>query len=199
MKQIVFGTFCFFLLTPLLAFGQIYVPTPVSDAEIRDGSSLKMRSIELERVKRDADKVVFDKPDKEREIKFALIKEDFENIQKLQSLIVKSYTTGKNINYEKIGSAATEMRMRSVRLDENLFNANSVADEKENKRKNSVQLSLRDLIIELDKYIGRFVSSPIFQNTKLVDTKTSESAQKDLVKILLFSDSIAKQSSSLKK
>ena len=100
MKKIIF-----FGITNLLFISSIVVaqiPNPVADTEMRDGSSIRRRSIELERVKRDAVKLRPTEDSTERTIKFAEIKEDFENIQKLQSEIVKAYTTGKNINYEKI-------------------------------------------------------------------------------------------------
>src|SRR6478672_5859168 len=82
-------------------FAQIS-PHPVLEAEIRDNTSIRMRSMQLERVKRESTEVVSEEPSKERLVKLAEIKEDFENIQKLQNEIVKAYTTGKKINFEKI-------------------------------------------------------------------------------------------------
>lgn len=197
MKQIVFGTFCFLMLAPFLVFGQSRVPTPVVDSEIRDRSSLKLRSIELERVKREAEKLVLNEPGVERDFRFGLVKSDFEEIQKLQNLIVIAYTTGKEINYSKISDLAAEIKERSVRLDKNLFAGGSIADENEKKAENRNQTSFKNAIIDLDNAIGSFVTSPMFQNVKLVDAKTSESAQLELAKILFLSQLIAKNAASM--
>ena len=102
MKSTILGVF------GLLVFNSSVLaqvsPTPVINNEIRDPTSMRMRAIDMERVKKDANKVSLDEPTKEQTIKFAEIKEDFENIQKLESEIVKVYESGKEINFNKISN-----------------------------------------------------------------------------------------------
>jgi hypothetical protein len=177
-------------------FAQIS-PHPVIEAEIRDNTSIRMRSMQLERVKRESTEVVPEEPSKERIAKLAEIKEDFENIQKLQNEVVKAYTTGKKINFGKIDDSAAKISKKALRLDANLFGAES---DKWSKTKNNDDVgtkSVRDLIIELDDAIGNFVSSPIFTNNKLVDSKISEKSQIDLQKIIKLSETLSKAAKKL--
>ncbi len=159
-------------------------PAPIVESDLRD-NTIKMRSIDLERVKQDAWKVKPGESTKKREIKFGEIKKNFENIQKLQDRIVRVYTTGKTIDYPKISKSALKITKNAIRLDENLFGGNQedtveINDPVERK-------SVRDLIIELDNGIGKFVKSPIFQNTKVVDSQISSETQLELRKIMKLS------------
>jgi hypothetical protein len=198
MKQFIFGMIFLVIFATVCLYGQTYVPTPVADQEMRDTSSIRRRSMELERVKQDSERPTFGESSKESEIKFGLIKEDFEKIQFLQDSIVTAYTKGKSIDFQKIVDSATEMRKRSVRLDVNLFSENSGDVGKKKSPATSKNTNLRDLIVELDNAIGRFVASPIFQNTKVVDTKVSETSKQDLAIIIRLSETISKQVSILK-
>ncbi len=159
-------------------------PAPIVESDLRD-NTIKMRSIDLERVKQDAWKVKPGESTKKREIKFGEIKKNFENIQKLQDRIVRVYTTGKTIDYPKISKSALKITKNAIRLDENLFGGNQedtveINDPVERK-------SVRDLIIDLDNGIGKFVKSPIFQNTKVVDSQISSETQLELRKIMKLS------------
>jgi cell fate (sporulation/competence/biofilm development) regulator YlbF (YheA/YmcA/DUF963 family) len=195
MKKIVFFgmTNLFFLSS--IAFAQ--VPNPVADNEMRDGSSIRRRAIELERVKRESNKLKPRESTEEQEIKFAEIKEDFENIQKLQGEIIKAYTTGRKINYEKISQSAAEMTKKTVRLDANLFDSKIEETVKNKDSEKTKPKIVRDLIIELDKVIGTFVSSPVFKNTKLVDEQSSEKSRLDLEKIFKLSDTLSREAKKL--
>ena len=195
MKSTILGVFGLLVLTSSI-FAQIS-PNPVVETEVRDNNSIRMRSIAIERAKRDSNNPTKKEPTKEEIIKFAEIKEDFENIQKLQNQIVKSYTTGKKINYEKISDSAAELSKKALRLDANLFRAES---DNRNKTKSKDEVgtkSVRNLIIELDEAIGNFVSSPIFTNNKLIDSKLSEKTQLDLQKIIKFSETLSKEAKQL--
>lgn len=176
---------------------QVPTPEPTIEVELRE-NSIRMRSAELERIKRESAKPKPRESAKEREIKFAEIKEDFENIQKLQDKIVKSYITEKKINYSKISELATDMRNKALRLNANLFGTKSdepnVFEDSKTAEKNSV----KSLIIELDNAIGLFIGSPIFQNTKIVDRKTSEIAQSNLKKILNLSEALSREADKIK-
>lgn len=180
----------------LLAFGLLLFPAsicaqvspnPVADMEVRDSNSIRMRSLEIERVKRDASKPHLTETSQEAETRIARISDDFEAIQKLQSSIVKAYTTGKTINYKRIRESAGEMRRRAVRLGVNFFSTNAETVNEENRRTQSPALDdVKDLVVELDEAVGAFVTSPVFEKA-VVDSRLLEKAQLDLVKIVLLS------------
>lgn len=185
--------FIFFLLiTPLGAMGQVSppLPVPVTESEIRD-DSLKMRSNELERIKRDSRKPLSKASAKEREIRFAKIKNDFEGIQKSQDQIIKAYTTGKKINFKKISRAAANLRKQALRLDKNLFGSEE-EDKPSEKNRSKNPNTIRNLIIELDRAIGNFVKSPIFNNKNVVELEESRKARRQLQKIIELSHALSK-------
>lgn len=198
MKQTTFLTISLLLILSGWVNAQLPPPpTPVVEADLRD-NTIKMRSVELERIKREANKLNPVESTKEREIRFGEIKEDFENIQKLQDSIIKAYTTGKKINYPKISSSAMNMRKNALRLNENLFGAKPHESSKNDKSKEIENKNVRSLIIELDNLIGSFIKSPIFQNTKIVDSKVSEEAQTELKKILNLSNMLSIEAEKMK-
>jgi hypothetical protein len=180
------------LLSITMPYGAQVSPNPVINNEIKDNSSIRTRSIELEKVKRDAKKLRQPETSKETEIRFKEIKDDFEGIQKLQSSIVKTYTTGVKINYEKISELAFEMKKKAVRLDINFFNTIYTANsDKKPKDKMPIAKSVRDLIIELDKAIEVFVDNPIFKRATIVDSKLLEKSQKNLSEIIKLSEKLS--------
>ena len=195
MKSTIGSVFGLLVFTSAI-FAQIS-PHPVIEAEIRDNTSIRMRSMQLERVKRESNEVIPPAPSKEELIKLAEIKEDFENIQKLQSEIVKSYTSGKKINFGKIDDSAAKLSKKALRLDVNLFGSESDNRSKTKSRNEITTKSVRDLIIELDDAIGNFVRSPIFTNNKLIDSKMSEKSQLDLQKIIKLSETLSKEAKKL--
>lgn len=195
MKMIYLFVFAVFLTIPTGIAAQLNPPppVPVTETEIRN-DSLKMRSAQLERIKRDANKPRPRESSREKEIRFAKIKKDFENIQKLQDQIIKAYTTEKKINYNKISKSSTKMRNDALRLEENLFGENKTKEESVNaKKEQNKQKSVRDLIILLDSALGNFVSSPIFNNLKVVDLEESKKARSQLRKIIYLSRSLSAQ------
>ncbi len=196
MKKIIFCGITNLIFLSAITIAQ--VSNPVADTEMRDGSSIRRRSIELERVKRESNRLTRTEDLNERTIRFAEIKEDFENIQKLQSEIVKAYTHGKKINYEKISASAAEMTKKAARLDVNLFNSKAEKLDKNDTVGNANQKSVRNLIIELDKAIGDFIGSPIFKNTKLIDPQTSRKSGIELEILMKLSMALSKEANKMK-
>ncbi len=172
-------------------------PIPKAEAEIRD-NSIKMRSYELERIKRDAAKPYSATTGKEREIKFAEIKKDFEEIQRLQDSIIKAYTHGRKINYERIGESAAKLRKDALRLDVNLFGTKPEEAGDQKGKDAGKSGSVKDLIIELDRTLSEFIASPIFNNTKVVDSKASKKAQIELEKIIDLSQTLSDAANRMK-
>lgn len=188
MKRVVFSLIGLMLFTTSCAFAQVGVP--VAEIEMRDSTSLRMRAIQLERVKREASKPSSKEPNKADTIRLAKIKDDFEHIQKLQTEIVQAYATGKQINYQKINESAADMNKRAVRLEANLFNLKETREQTEEPNK---QLSVRGLIIDLDAAIADFVDSPIFKNIRVVEKKETEKSQAQLVKIIQLSEALSRE------
>jgi cell fate (sporulation/competence/biofilm development) regulator YlbF (YheA/YmcA/DUF963 family) len=185
---------CCVLVFAIDIIAQLPRPAPVIEMDIRSGSSIKMRSVELERVKRESNKLSVS-DSKEYLLKFEEIKEDFENIQKLQSKVVRVYTTGKTVDYKQIGELSAEISKKALRLERNLFEER--ADKTENS-KDVERKQVRDLIIELDGAIGNFTNGQIFKNTKLVDTENAQTSQDQLKKIVKLSGKLSIEASTQK-
>ena len=196
MKRRFFWIPCFLLFASWQIAAQFPLPRPVVETEIRD-NSIRMRSAELERIKREADKPNLES-NAEREIRFARIKENFENIQKLQDEIVKIYTRSKKIDYGKISNSAANITKNSFRLGETLFGEKLKKTNENKPEENNEPKKVTDLIVALDNAIGDFVSSPIFKNKQTIDRKISEKAEEKLREIIELSDALAKESAKLK-
>lgn len=173
-------------------------PAGGSDKDLRD-TGIRTRSIDLERVDRDAhktDRSKTNKKDAEKEdrlaIKYAEIKADFEQIQMSQDTIIKTYQGTGKIDYQVIGKSAQEINSSAARLKLNLFpvTETKISDEKKEEKAEAqpkTVKSIRDLIVDLDNTIGSFAASPMFQNLRAVDTEVSAKAKLDLEKIIELS------------
>ena len=78
------------------------VPNGSANKDSRDefDNGIRLRSIELERVKRENYRsAIAEKAAENRKINYSQIKKDFELVQKLQNEIIKTYVTGKQIDY----------------------------------------------------------------------------------------------------
>ena len=182
----------FFLMFLASSISAQYIsPVPVIEKEIRDNSSVTMRSIELDRIKRDAKKTTPEKLGPASVNNFLEVKEDFEKIQVLESNIVTVYTTGKQIEYTKIAGFSAEINQSAARLKKNLFflenkDPKKLSDEPEPAEK-ALPDGVKNLIIELDKTIGAFVTNPIFISPKKAKLKEKEKAEDDLKQIIRLS------------
>lgn len=181
-------------------FAQRETPAGAGDKNLAE-DGVKLRSVELERVKREADQALaasFAPISKDMVKKFPEIKEDFEGIQLSQSAIITAYTTGKTIDYATIESSAEQINKKAKRLDSNLFdpktetNAEDKSATKEQKAK-----SIRDLIIDLDTVIGSFVSSKIF-NVKVIEADVAIKTRTDLDEIRLLSSQLSAEAKKMK-
>jgi hypothetical protein len=191
MKQIYRGTIFIILLMSFKLMAQIPPPpVPTIETDIRF-NTIKMRSIELERIKRESENPAPNNPSTTRQFKFTEIKNEFENIQKLEDSIINAYTKGKKIDFTKISESAEEIRKNAIKLDENLFESRITNEKQTVVAEKSKPKNIRDLIIELDNAIGKFVGSKMFKDSKLIDQKESEQAQFELKKIIEISDKLS--------
>lgn len=175
-------------------FGQVPAPPTVSGDKNLEDRDIKERSIELERVRREAnryDPVKRSESSKISEAKFREIKEDFEQIQFSQNELIAGYTKGKEIDYRKIALSSEQINKRGIRLRENLFpspTAKRSETDNKNKTTNSpIQNDIKSLIVEIDNTLAKFVANPIFTNTKLVNSADNEKARSDLDNLISLS------------
>ena len=195
MKNSALFTFLFFTFAVFSSITAQAKP----DSSLRD-DGIRMRSADLERTKRDAEKTN-SAPQMNSEInsKFPEIKEDYEKIQLGQAAIVKAYTTGEKINYEQIEKSAKDMIKNAERLNSNLFTSASETDkDKSDKKSGEKTKGVKDLIVDLDNAIGSFVSSAMFQDLRTVDPKVADKAQNDLTHILKISRALSKEAGKMK-
>ena len=181
-------------------FGQRETPGGAGDKNLGD-DGIKLRSVEIERIKREADKSnasSFAPINTEIKAKFPQIKEDFESVQLLQAAIIKAYTTGKTIDYGMIETSAEGINKKAKRLDANLF-ASKIQKKSDNSKAKETKIkSVKVLIVELDNSIGSFVSSKIFGNINVVDPVVALKTRTDLVKIMDLSDQLSKEAGKMK-
>ncbi len=200
MKKIILSVFLILAASIFsTVFGQL-APAGAGDKTLAD-NDIKLRSVELDRVKRDADKSnasSFAPINAEIKAKFPQIKEDFESVQILQAAIIKAYTTGKTIDYGLIQTSAEAINKKAKRLDANLFSSKLEKKDDKSKEKVEKQKSIKELIIGLDNAIGGFISSKIFGNINVIDPEAAIKTRTDLVNILDLSDKLSKETNKMK-
>lgn len=149
-----------------------------------------MRSMDLERIKRELDKPIFDPTGLDGRADFSKIKADFETLQKTQDSIIKAFTRKKNADYAKVAESAKLITKLAKRLDIRLFGERKQNTSRPIDLPNDEKKGARSLIVELDSAVGRFVNNAIFQNPKVVQTSVSEHAQSDLHEIIRLSQAL---------
>lgn len=176
-------------------------PPPVGDNASPQDRSLKDRSVEMERAKREADKGVVSGKQGEAlaATKFNEIKEDFEKIQLTQSSIVEAYKTAKAIDYVAISAGAEQIAWRGERLKVNLFPPVQQKPDKKKKDKDKPKVTevqaeprvlpgdIRSLIAEMDNTLGVFVGNAMFSNARGVNAADHARAQSDLEHLIALS------------
>ena len=149
---------------------------------------IKNRSIELERLKREANK----RPvNKDLSSDFPQIKKDFEEIQKVNSKLFQLTVDNKPLNYYAVLKFVSEINQRASRLKSILFTPEpSAKNELKQKSETDESQDLKTLLEILDKSLNSFVHNPIFQNLKLVNSTDLIKAQKDLENVIYASKAI---------
>lgn len=143
----------------------------------------KLRSDEIERVKRAAEK-----PDRRTDYaKFPRIKEDFERIQIINNESLQEQASGGALDYARISEAAAEIKKRAVRLKSNLFASDVETPPKENESALESARDLKSLLAGLDGAIRSFVTNPMFQNLLVVNARSSAKARRDLERVIKLS------------
>jgi hypothetical protein len=193
-----------FLFVMLLVFGSFANGFAQSDPGVPNGSvgknsrdaydnGTRIRSIELERIKRESYRsAAAQKAADNRRINFSQIKEDFELLQKLQNEIIKTYVTGKQINYGRISELSSKLNDCAERLDKNLLLSTEKNVKKSDEKDSNVE-EVKGIIVVLDKSIGKFVTSPVFQNLGVIEPDDAEKAEVELQNIIRLSNFLARK------
>ena len=153
-----------------------------------------LRSTEIERVRRAAGKPAERPADRE----FPAIKEDFERIQLVNSLL-REGAAGR-VDYGRVAEGAAEIKKRAARLSARLFPP--AAGKQPTARDTSAAEGagdLESLLAELDRAILSFVSNPMFGNTRVVNVPDSSEARRDLERVVRLSGRVRQAAAGLRK
>lgn len=197
MKKIVVSMI-FIIIAAMISnvFAQRETPAGAGDKNL-GADDLKTRSIEIDRIKQEAlksDAANFAPINTEINAKFPQIKEDYEGIQISEAAIIQAYTRGKTIDYSLIGTSADSINRNAKRLDTNLFAASKTEKNLEKTlKKEEKPKKIRDIIIELDKAIGDFISSKIFGNIKLIEAEVAIKTRTDLQRVMQLSEELSNE------
>lgn len=216
MKKIILQFLIILALAISTSISAQVQPAVTGDKNLRD-ENIRMRSIDLERAKQDAEKPSTNTSNttlttvpaavikSDIETKYPQIKEDFEGIQSNQAAIIKAYITGEKIDYIQIKTSAADITDRAKRLDGNLFapkieveKKEEVSKEAQSKEKETKTKSIRDLIVELDNAVGNFVSGTMFQNLRVIEPEAAGKTQAALAKIIEISELLSKETGKMK-
>jgi hypothetical protein len=166
-------------------------------------NNIKLRSVELERIKREAQKSAVLRRENGTELKFSLIKEDFEGIQKEQMKIIEAYTKSKSINYKQISKSSNLITEMAVRLRANVFltevESTDAAVAEAEKTTPPTAKSIPELIVALDNAIAETVSSPMWQKLQVVQPDVSKGVEASLIKVIDTSGILWIESSKMRK
>lgn len=185
-----------------LVAGQQVEPPSVADNATPRSDNIKLRSVELDRIKMEAEKTATLRRENGTELKFSIIKEDFEGMQTEQTAIIAAYTQGASIDYKTISKSSNKITEMAVRLRANVFSPESggTTEKTDQDEKNPyIGKSVRDLIIELDNAIGDVVSSPMWQKLQVVDPEVSKSVEANVVRVINASNALWIESDKMKK
>ena len=207
-KLIVIMCIGFFGMASFEASAQPPAPPGAGDKNLAD-RNIKDRSIELERIKREASK-----PERKNEAqaaadaaRFEEVKEDFENIQRLQDEVITAYKTAKQIEVQKIAGNAEQINKRAIRLESNLF---PTTEEKKSSKKSKeptkeehalppLPQDLKSLIAEQDNTLAKFVANPMFTNPNVANVNDQAIARTDLQKLIRLSAALKTEAEKLPK
>lgn len=150
------------------------------------------RSLERDLLMRDMETMA-SRPDPPpfRRPSFAQASADFERIQIINRTLALAVASGKELDFNLVGQAASEIRKRAGRLKENL----TLPEGTEDHPKASGEIGpeqLKASLVTLNKLIVRFAHNPGFQSVQVVDARWAPQARSDLEAIIQLSGRLRK-------
>jgi hypothetical protein len=157
---------------------------------------LTIRENKMSEIERSADRKT-SKP-KDPRVVLEQVNEDFGHLQDVNNDLLKSVAPGKTLDAALISVTTEEIRMRSLRLKENL-----TLPEGKDKKREKVEVGpddaqLRAGISALNDLIQSFVTNPVFKSNA-VEPQQAAKARHDLEGIIDLSDRIRKAAEKMKK
>ena len=164
-------------------------PSPPQDLSMRES---RVSAMEAEKNKKNAG------PKDPRAV-LAQVNEDFGSIQDINNELLKSASTHKGLDYSYISQATAEIKMRAVRLRDNLALTTSGKNRKPEKVEvGPDEARLGNALSALNALIQDFVTNPIFKSSG-IDADQASRARHDLDAIIDLSDRIRKNADEMKK
>lgn len=196
-----FGSYSFLTCIVLFTFGNIINVSGQNSAPVVKGVKIgekfyemRERASELARIREELNKP----EERKAEPSFPQIKKDFEKLQIVNTEKLQAKSSVNSLNYKLINNASQEIKSRAYKIRTNLFPTDKSDIKNVKIPENLSAEDFMKIIIALDNTIYHFVSSPIFQNTKLVKPEDSEYAQKELNRIILLSHILEMSAEKLK-
>jgi hypothetical protein len=136
------------------------------------------------------------KPKDDRQLKAMMVQteEDFTRILTLHNEIARALSSKKDLDYQFVSEAMTEMKKRATRVQSNLA-LGLPSDEAPIKEQSDPEI--KDSLIKLCKEIRSFVTNPIIENPNTVDAEHLTRARRDLESLIQLSGLIKKDADHL--
>jgi hypothetical protein len=174
----------------------LFVLTSASQAQVRNRPAEDSRRVEQDMMSREwnlnhSTEEANKQFKKDQVSLFRQIHEDFTRMQIVNNETMKAIFVNKSIDYKQISAATEEIRRRALRLKQSLVLPK--ATEVEKVRKNSAPLNdeqLKAVLLTLDHSVMSFVTNPLFTVPNVINSKLSETATRDLERIIQLSESI---------
>lgn len=149
---------------------------------------IKNRSMELERLKREAAKP---RSNDDLTSKFPQIKKDFEQIQIINIELYQATENKTPVDYSAVLKFVSEINQRALRLKSILFTPEPKAKKESTSNPEAVEpRDIKTLLNVLDKSLSSFAHNSMFRNLKLVSPDASLKAQKDLENVIYASNAL---------
>jgi hypothetical protein len=119
------------------------------------------------------------------------IRDDFQQLQIVNTEMMKRVFVKKNISLSQIQTALSELKKRATRLKTFLaFNDNADQKTKASAIEKKAQPGISAALLKLDASVMSFVNNPLFQQMKVLDTKLAVQANNDLDEIIRLTASL---------
>jgi hypothetical protein len=140
-------------------------------------------------------------PDRRRlEALMAQTEEDFNKILALHNEIARAVSSNKQLDYQFVSEATSEIHKRAGRLKSNLALSLPPEEAKNVKAPDEFNdAQMKDGLIKLCKQIRSFVTNPMIETPNTVDAEKLATAKRDLETVILLSDQLKKDANRLSK
>jgi hypothetical protein len=136
----------------------------------------------------------------EPQLAVAQIKEDYVQIQVVNSDLVRAASQGGALDLKLVAKSASEIRKRAERLKHNLaLPEPEQAAGRPAAEAGDDEARLRASVSTLGKLIAGFVRNPIFREVGVFDARSAATARRDLEEIIGLSGRLKKESERLSK